>query len=65
MKEAKAREGVPVVERSKCKGPEVGKKLVCLRARKKATMAATHRGRRVWYERRLQSKMGSRECHAS
>lgn len=48
MKEAKARESVPVVESSQCKGPEVGKKLVWLRARKKATMAATHRGRRVW-----------------
>lgn len=45
QKDTKARDSVPVGENSKCKGPAVGKKLVHMRARKKAALAEAHRGR--------------------
>lgn len=38
---------------SKCKVPEVGKKLVHMKTRKKAAVATTHERRRVSYEMRL------------
>lgn len=52
MKEARARDGVPVGKQSMCKCPEAGKRLVRKRARKKAAVAEDHRERRRWYEMR-------------
>ena len=45
LKEAKAREGALVGEKSKCKGPEVGKQTAHVRSKRKTAEAETLGGR--------------------
>jgi len=45
LKEAKAREGALVGEKSKCKGPEVGKQPAHVRSRRKTVAAEALGGR--------------------
>lgn len=61
---SKSQEVVPVGEKSIYKGPEARKRLVPKRARRRAAVAITHRGRRGWIEMRSDRQTWSGKCHS-